>query len=544
MTRGRPRVVVGGLGPAGPELITAEVGERIIRTPRIRLRTGVHPAAEFISAPSYDSVYEEADTFEEVYRRIVDSLVSEALEHGEVLYLVPGSPSVAERTVELLRERLGAGNDWGVPDGGAPVPGEVDLEILPAVSFTDLVWNRLGVDPMAVGARLVDAHGFGATVGTGSGPLLVTQCSSRQVLSDVKLSSEGLLRPPGVGGASAEAEVVILHHLGLGDEEVVTVPWSELDRTVEADHLTSLWIPQMPPTTASAMADFAELVARLRRECPWDRSQTHHSLTRHLIEETYELVEAIDALPGTAGAEAGTGEGDPGGRGLHPEGAVITDVPPERIDHLAEELGDVLLQVFLHSTIAEEEGWFDLTEVVLGIRDKLIYRHPHVFGEVRVDGAGEVLSNWEQLKTVEKDRSGVMDGLPALPALALATKMASKARRAGFRWSDVESAWAKVGEELAELREAAGEADRTEELGDVLLATVVLAGHLEVDPDTALRRALAKFRRRFEIMELELAGTGSGFEQLDPAELLALWDRARSSGDQDPAGVSRRRCTP
>ncbi len=521
MRAGRPRIVVGGLGPAGPELITAEVGELLIRIPRVRLRTGVHPAAEFISAPTFDAVYEDAETFEEVYGRIVDSLVEEAHEHGQVLYLVPGSPAVAERTVELLRERLGGG-----PTGAEEASGRagIDLEILPAVSFTDLAWNRLGVDPMATGARLVDAHRFDVVAGSGGGPLLVTQCSSRQVLSDIKLSSEGLLRPADAepGTPPVPAEVTILHHLGLPDEVVVTVPWAELDRTVEADHLTSVWIPEMPPTVASVMAEFDELVARLRRECPWDRSQTHQSLTRHLIEETYELVEAIDALPEGGGVV---------GRASAAEviGQEMTGGPPEAADHLAEELGDVLLQVFLHSTIATEEGWFDLTEVVLGIRDKLIYRHPHVFGSLDVDDATEVLSNWEQLKSAEKQRSGVMAGLPALPTLSLATKMASKARRAGFRWDDVGPAWAKVGEELDELRNAGNGGQRTEELGDVLLALVVLSGHLEVDPDTALRRALAKFRRRFEHMELELAETGRGFEELDPAELLALWNRARSS---------------
>ena len=521
MKFGRPRIVVGGLGPAGPELITAEVGELMIRIPRIRLRTGVHPAAEFISAPTYDSVYEDARTFEEVYDRIVNSLVAEAREYGEVLYLVPGSPSVAERTVELLRERLILGGG-----DAPPATGSVDLEVLPAVSFTDLVWNRLGVDPMAVGARLVDAHRFAETDNSGLGPLLVTQCSSRRVLSDVKLSSEGRLRPAGGTPPGGEAEVTILHHLGLDDEVVVTVPWSDLDRTVEADHLTSVWIPRMPPTTASVMVEFDQLVARLRRECPWDRSQTHQSLTRHLIEETYELVEAIDALPDPA---VGSRTGGADAPGVVSDGMEISETVPAGADHLAEELGDVLLQVFLHSTIAAEQGWFDLTHVVLGIRDKLIYRHPHVFGEVRVGGTGEVLSNWEQLKAAEKGRSGALEGLPALPALALAAKMASKARRVGFRWDDPESAWGKVDEEFDELRRASGETELSDEMGDVLLALVVLAGHLDVDPDTALRRAVAKFRARFELMEDELAGSGRGFADLDPAELLALWARAKSS---------------
>jgi tetrapyrrole methylase family protein/MazG family protein len=244
----------------------------------------------------------------------------------------------------------------------------------------------------------------------------------------------------------------------------------------------------------------------LRVECPWDRAQTHHSLLRHLIEETYETVEAVSGLPESAPA----GPVDFGAYAL-----------------LEEELGDLLLQVVFHAGLAAEAGAFDVDEVAEQIRRKLVRRHPHVFGDIEVSGAGEVLANWEVLKSEEKSRESLMDDIPtALPGIARADKIQRRAATIGFDWADVDPVLAKVEEELGELR-AAGEATRTDELGDLLFAVVNLARHLDVDPEIALARASDTFIARFRMMERLAAGREIALASLDLAAMDALWDEAK-----------------
>ena len=464
------RVVAAGLGPAGPDLLTARTAAAIEHIPVRFLRTRRHPAAAAVpDAVSFDRVYDEAVSLDEVYGRIVDALVSAADEHGEVLYLVPGSPAVAERTVTLLRE--------------AAAEGRVALDVLPALSFVDLAWARLGVDPVAAGVRVVDGHRFVVEAAGERGPLLVAQCDSRLVLSDIKLAAEG----------AQPDDPVLLHHLGLPEEAVVAVPWADLDRTsaVEPDHLTSLYLPSMAAPVAHELVRFAELVRTLRARCPWDREQTHRSLTRHIIEEAYETVEAIES-------------GD--------------------ASHLEEELGDVLFQVVFHATLAAEDGEFTLADVARRIHDKLVGRHPHVFGTREAGTAEQVMRNWEEIKKEEKGRESVMDGIPsALPSLQYASKVQRKAASAGFDWGAVDDVYPKVAEELAELRAEPSE----EELGDLLFAVVNVARHLALDPEAALRGATAKFRERFTGVERLAGQRGLSLAGLDPAGLEALWAKVK-----------------
>jgi tetrapyrrole methylase family protein / MazG family protein len=470
------RVVVVGLGPGDPALLTVAAVAAIERIPRRFVRTARHPTSAVVKdAHSFDAVYERADDLDHVYREIVASLVEAAVADGEVLYAVPGSPLVAERSVELLRAEA-----------------QIEVEILPALSFLDLVWARLGVDPVAAGVKVVDGHRFAVEAAGQTGPLLVAQCDSRLVLSDIKLSVEG----PG-------PEVTVLQRLGLGDEEVRTVAWDELDRSVEPDHLTCVWIPTLAPPVGAELIRFEQLVRTLRSQCPWDREQTHPSLTRHLLEETYEVLEAID--------------------GLGPDG--------EGAGHLEEELGDLLFQVVFHATLASEEGWFTLADVARGIHDKLVHRHPHVFGDVVADTAGQVMTNWEEIKRAEKGRISVMDGIPGhLPSLLYAHKVQRKAASVGFDWDGVAGAWPKIAEETAELAAAMSDASGVEdELGDLLFAVVNVARHLKVDPEAALRAATAKFRARFDALERLAEARGQQLDRLDLIALDALWDEVKAS---------------
>ncbi len=437
------RVVAVGLGPGDPDLLTAGAQQAIERVSVRYLRTARHPSAHLVAgAASFDHRYEAAERFEDVYRGIVADLVGAAAEHGEVLYAVPGSPRVLERTVDLLAEEAAA--------------GRIELEVHAGVSFVDLAWVRLGIDPFEEGVRLVDAHRFAVAAAGERGPLLVAHCHNRRVLSDVKLAVD---EPPA-------APVIVLQRLGLPDEAIGEVAWEDLDREVEPDHLTALYVPRLAAPVAGEVAAFVDLVARLRAECPWDAEQTHRTLTRHLLEETYEVLEALEAV----------GDGGP-------------EVALEDYAHLEEELGDLLFQIVFHATLATEAGAFGLAEVARGVHDKLVLRHPHVFGEVAVDGADDVAANWEQIKKAEKGRSSVFDGLPAhLPALLLAPKVLKKAGGVGV---DLDA-------EVPDLRAAveavagAAEGDVGEAVGGLLLAVAARARALDVDPEAALRAAAGR----------------------------------------------------
>jgi tetrapyrrole methylase family protein/MazG family protein len=476
--------------------MTKETLDAIEAVPVRWLRTARHPSAAAVAgARSFDYLYESAGTLEAVYAGIVDALVESARAEGHVVYAVPGSPSVAERTVELLRQ-----------------DDRVTTVVLPAVSFADLAFERLGIDPLAAGARIVDGHRFAVESAGRAGPLLVGQCDCSQVLSEVKLAIGAVMDQIPVPGCGA-GRVTVLQRLGLPEESVLTIAWDDLDRVVEPDHLTSVWVPELGQPFASEIVRLEELARTLRARCPWDREQTHASLTRYLLEESYEVLEAIEEL----GAE---GEG---------------------YDHLEEELGDVLFQVVFHATLASEEGWFALADVARTVHDKLVSRHPHVFGTVDAKTPEDVARNWELIKRKEKGRPGAMDGVPAnLPALMYAHKIQARAAGVGFDWEGVEGALPKIGEELGELVQALGSGRAVaggpptafavrDELGDLLFAVVNVARHLKLDPEAALRAASVKFRRRFQAVEDLAADRGLVLLDLDLAHLDGLWEEVKAA---------------
>ena len=471
------RIDVVGLGPAGPELITAGTLEVLAAAAQVVLRTGRHPAAAAVpGARTFDHHYERSDTFDEVYRAIVADLVDAAVTDGPVAYAVPGSPTVAERTVALLA------------DDPRVRSGQVTVVVHPSVSFLDLAFARLGVDPVASGVRIVDAERFAVDAAGERGPLLVAQCWSRQVLSDVKLSVD----------AAPELAVTVLHHLGLDDERIFEEPWSEIDRSFEPDHLTSLWIPALSAPVASELVSLDELVRTLRARCPWDRRQTHASLGRHLLEESYEVLESIDALTAVDAAIGGGASG--------PE---VDDREAGAVADLEEELGDLLFQVYFHATLAAEEGRFTLADVARGVHDKLVSRHPHVFGDVTAETADDVAANWEAIKKVEKGRTSVTEGIPAaLPALALAAKLQRKAAAIGMvlpgladearRVADGVGRLSAGGDDASVADGEGGDHARATEVGDLLFAAVAVARALGVDPETALLSRSIAFRSEVE----------------------------------------------
>ena len=407
----------------------------------------------------------------------------EAAEHeGEVVYAVPGSPYVLERSVRHLL-----------------ADPRVEVRIVPGLSFLDLAYGRLGIDPVEAGVRLVDGHEFATAAAGERGPMLVAHAHAPWVLSDIKLAVDG----PG------SDEVVVLQRLGLPDEEVRTVRWEDLDRSVVPDHLTCLFIPRVAEPVGAELVRFHGIVRRLRDECPWDRQQTHQSLTRYAVEEVYELIEAIGRLDGSGTAD----------------------------EALEEELGDVLLQVFLHSAIAEQDGRFSIADVAAGISEKMVRRHPHVFGSTTVSGADQVAANWEAIKAAEKGdagrgvRASSVDGVQGdLPALAYARELSARAAKVGFDWDGPEGTLDKVAEELAEVREAFDDpAAVAAEIGDLLFAAVNVARHRGVDPEAALRQAAAKFRRRIQACEALAAERDIDTRTAGLPVLDALWDEVKAT---------------
>ncbi len=263
---------------------------------------------------------------------------------------------------------------------------------------------------------------------------------------------------------------------------------------------------------------------RLREECPWDREQTHHTLVSHLVEEAYETVEALSRLPAAA----------PGGDIDHAGYALVE-----------EELGDLLLQVVFHATLAREAGVFDVEEIAEQIRRKLVRRHPHVFGEVEAEDAATVRANWEELKRHEKERDSLMDDIPAaLPATSKADKLQRRAASAGFDWPGLEPVLAKLDEELAELRAVTGDEEAAlDELGDVLFAVVNVARHLGLDSELALRRANDRFEERFRHLEAGATTAGHRLDDLSLEEMDALWEAAKTqlAAGGDPLGADTSR---
>lgn len=478
-------IYVVGLGPGDPGTITM-AGLAAMRDARtLLLRTAIHPTVQFleeqkIAYRSFDWVYNESTSFDDVYKKIVDLILTEA-DKGDVVYAVPGSPVVAERTVSML---VAAGRER-----------QLSVQVLPGMSFLEILYTRLGLDPVN-GVLIIDSKDVDTLPLEVSMPVIVTQVYNRQIASDVKLA---LMERYG-----DEYKATLVYHVSLPEEELRSIRLFELDREDKIDHLTSLVLqkPTPPRMTPFTLAPLVDVVKTLRSDhgCPWDKLQTHSSLRRYLLEEVYEVLEAIDS---------------------------------KDVDGLREELGDVLLQIVFHCRLAEEKGYFTVQNVIQDIESKMIRRHPHVFNEITVENVAEVMVNWELLKQREKQatRRYVLDGVTkGLPALLQSLKLQEKAAKVGFDWQTMIPVWNKVTEEWREVQAAVAENDRDhveEECGDLLFATVNLLRHLAVEPESALHRTNDKFRERFAFVEKQVLLSGRKWETFSLEELDAFWNKAK-----------------
>lgn len=369
---------------------------------------------------SCDPLYELHSDFGILYReiaRLIETFVTEVSRRVLVLsafenvaghlpdllklekigYLTPGSPMVLERTVELLLSRFGE-----------------QIRLVPALSFADVAFSVLKLDPFEKSLRLMDANELISSSNHIQGNVLVSQVWNTGLayqVFDALISNDHVPR------------VAYLYHLGLSDQIVRDIEISDLIE-LEFDHLTSLYIEGFQGSTIAVFSELINVVARLRRECPWDQKQTHSTLGKHLIEESYEVLEAITQYQAAlTDVESGDSAQEQ-----------IDGTLQQLGDEVAGELGDLLVQVLFHSEIASESGIFDLFFVVNGIKEKLIRRHPHVFEGLVVEGIGEVLSNWEEIKRQEKVITEPAQGVPIdLPALLYGAKIVRKADAFGYR---------------------------------------------------------------------------------------------------------------
>jgi tetrapyrrole methylase family protein/MazG family protein len=475
-----------GLGPGDPGLLTRQAWERLASAPEVYLRTRQHPCVAYLPAGpayhSFDACYEAHASFEQVYADIAARVLALGRREGGVIYAVPGDPAVGETTVRLIREQAAA---EGIP-----------VRLLAGVSFIEPACHALAIDPFD-GLQIVDGTLLAGRIHPPLDPdvpALVVQLYNRQMAADVKMTLLALY--------PEEHPARLVIRAGLADEQVREMSLYEIDRQDDLDHLSSLYLPAMP--RPGSLSTYQNVVGRLRAPdgCPWDREQTHESLRSSLLEETYEVLAALDS-------------GD--------------------VEELKEELGDLLLQILFHAQIATENGDFRLIDSMAHAIEKLVRRHPHVFGDVQASDAQSVLLNREQIKRQERgNHSDAFTSMlasinAALPALAQAMDIQQRVVRVGFDWPAIAEVLDKVDEELLELAEAPDQASRDAELGDVLFSLVNVARWYGVDPESALRQANARFRRRFGWMEGEAHRLGTPLEGMTLQEMDALWEQAKAT---------------
>ncbi|MEI4771509.1 nucleoside triphosphate pyrophosphohydrolase [Psychrobacillus sp. FJAT-51614] len=478
-------ITIIGLGASDLDQLPLGIYKKLKASEHLYVRTEQHPVlqelkTEGLTWTSFDGIYMKNDQFEGVYEEIVENLLQLAIANP-VTYAVPGHPLVAEQTVQLLIE--------------AEQQGKAKIKIEGGQSFLDPIFGALRIDPIE-GFQLLDGTSLKRDDIQMNSHVLIGQVYDAFSASEVKLTL--MEKYPD------EYEVTIVTSAGSNQEKLTKVPLYELDRVMVLDNLTTLYVPPIPhqENRLKEWQTLRKIVADLRgpNGCPWDKEQTHTTLKKYAVEEVYELLQAIDE---------------------------------EDDDHIVEELGDVLLQVFLHAQIGEDNGYFSLEDVLESVSDKMIRRHPHVFGDVIANNSEDVLRNWQQIKAEEKKEhvESLLDGeLRTDSSLLTSYNYQKRVAKVGFDWPDVSGAWDKFEEELIEWKKELkdGNTDtQTDELGDVLFTIVNLARFYGLSPEQAMMQANEKFKRRFQYIESSVKKGKGDFAQYNLEELDAFWKDAK-----------------
>ncbi|MER3412749.1 MAG: nucleoside triphosphate pyrophosphohydrolase [Armatimonadota bacterium] len=467
------QLLIVGLGPGARDRLPLENLDALKKASAVLLRTAEHPTAAILSDEGIpfdtcDDLYDNAETFDELYESI--ALRAAALPEGGA-FAVPGHPLIGERSVARLRELR-------------------ECRVLAAPSFIEVTLEACG-KPLSTALQVWNAHDPEGHFPDPRSAQLVYQVDSRQAASDAKLR---LMR-----FFDAEHPVTVVHAAGTEAARAVRLPLHDLDH-LEFTPLTTVFVPAAHRGRPHGFYGLVEIIDRLLGPggCPWDQAQTHETLKKHLLEETYETLAAIDS-------------GDP--------------------NKLCEELGDLLLQPLMHAQMDAIDGLYDIEDVIASISEKLVRRHPHVFSDASADTADEVLANWDAMKQQERGEQpgSILDGIPStMPSLLRAFEVSKRAARVGFEWPSGEEVWNKVEEERDEFLNAirSGDAKKAqEEFGDLLFALVNVARWNGVEPEDALRRMVDRFCTRFRAME---GAANQPLRELSAEEWDVLWRRAKS----------------
>lgn len=477
-------IVLLGLGPGNPDLLTRQAAEWLDQLDEVLLCTHLMPFIGLIPHKtrliSTDTLFDKTLSHDRVAELIAQQVLRLGQRPQGVTYAVPGDPLVSDST---CRQIYHAAKEAGIP-----------IKIIHGISLLEPLSQAIGVDhhqslTLTDALSLVDR------------PVPSFSCTQPALIFNLDRSTVHQVKQVLLSNYPQTHQIWMVQVAGMPDQKVWQCPLSSVDQETSSDAFTTLYLPALE--RGNAFQDFQEVVARLRAPdgCPWDREQTHTSLKPFLLEEAYEALEALDN---------------------------------EDIAGLKEELGDVLLQIVLHAQIALESGEFRMSDVLHGISSKLIRRHPHVFADINVDNVDGVIHNWELIKADERktngkpEKKGMLDGIPlALPALTQADAIQRRARRVGFDWQDIDPVIQKVYEELDELKEARDQPSRIAEAGDLLFAAVNVIRWLDVDAESALRECNRRFRRRFSYIEQQTQLRGLTLDEMSFEEMDALWNEAK-----------------
>jgi tetrapyrrole methylase family protein/MazG family protein len=481
-------IILLGLGPGDPALLTRQAWKLLNSISEIHVCTRRHPAVqgfpEGLKVISFAEIYEQdEEDVGAIFEGIIKKVLALGLRPEGVVYGVPGHPFIAETTSPEIFRRA---NQEGIP-----------IKVIDGISFIESTFTAINQYPLpqisivdALALSLKHHPPFPPDV-----PVLITQAVSKKTLAEVKHTLLALYPD--------DHPVQLVHFIESANFVVEDFMLQQIDLSENIGWSTSLYLPPLGENTS--FEDFQELIAHLRAPegCPWDREQTHQTLRKNLMEETYEALHAID-------------QDDP----------VM----------MQEEFGDLLLQITLHGQIAAENGEFTMSDVIHGIHTKLVRRHPHVFGDVDLGDAQGVIKNWERLKALERgendqEAKGLLEGISiAMPALAVADAYQRRAARVGFDWKEIGGVISKIKEEIDEFQLAEGKESQAEEIGDILFAMANLARWVGVDPEAALRETNVKFHQRFAAIETDAQKRGIQLSDMTLEEMDEIWEQSKGEG--------------
>ena len=476
-----------GLGTGSLDSLTVKAYKALKNSNNIYIRTGEYPTVkelekEGVKFETYDEKYNTSDLFRTLYDFIAEDIIKKESEFGDVVYAVPGHPLVAEKSVTNLIEKCKERN--------------IEYEIFPATSFIDLAMEKLEIDA-SEGFKIIDAFDIKDKILNKRDDIFITQVYNNLIASEVKLKLLEVF----------DDETMINYiKLDMETGEFINreIPLFELDWQEDLDHTTYVYVKK-DKNNKYDFYDLIEIIDKLRGKdgCPWDKVQTHDSIKRDLLEECYEVIDAIEK---------------------------------EDMIGLEEELGDLLLHVIFHSSIGKEEGEFTINDVLTGICEKMIYRHPHVFKDLNNKTVEQVLESWDDTKKKEKGFETITDEMnavaKALPSTIKAAKIQKKASKVGFDFENVEIAMEKVIEELNEIKDVykLEKVSRIEdEVGDLLFSAVNVGRMLSVDCEEALEKTTSKFIKRFSFIESTALSKGKNLKDMTLEEMDKLWDEIKKS---------------